>query len=113
MCWRERIRSIANTLNMKVTGKSVALAFCALLLGFTFSAAAQQLNKIPRIGYLAVSSKEAHSPREAALRQGLRELGYIEGKNIVIEYRYAEGKSDRLRDLAAELVHLNVDTIVT
>jgi putative ABC transport system substrate-binding protein len=90
----------------------VALLFALVLLHID-SAEAQQQKKIPRVGYLAVSSKAAHSPREAALRQGLRELGYIEGQNIIIEYRYAEGKSDRLQDLAADLVHLNVDTIVT
>ena len=73
---------------------------------------AQQPKKVPRIGYLAVSSAAAHAPRAEGFRQGLRELGYIEGKNIVIEQRYAEGNLDRLPELAAELVRLKVDVIV-
>ncbi len=75
-------------------------------------AQAQQPKKVPRIGYLAVSSAAAHAPRTEGFRQGLRELGYIEGKNIVIEQRYAEGNLDRLPELAAELVRLKVDIIV-
>jgi putative ABC transport system substrate-binding protein len=74
---------------------------------------AQQPTKIPRIGYLAGSSLSALSARIEALRQGLRELGYVEGKNIVIEWRFADGKLDRLPALAAELVRLKVDIIVT
>jgi len=78
-------------------------------------AQAQQAGKIPRIGYLAASTQAASttSPRNEAFRQGLRELGYVEGKNIVIEWRFAEGKLDRLPALAAELVRLKVDIIVT
>src|SRR5262249_5795822 len=64
-------------------------------------------------GYLAVSTPSAHSARVAAFRQGLRDLGYIEGQNIVIEIRYAEGNSNRLPEAAAELVRLKVDAIVT
>ena len=74
---------------------------------------AQQPGKIPRIGYLSTNTPAAMSTRTEAFRQGLRELGYVEGKNIVIEYRYAEGKRDRLPALAAELVRLNVDIIVS
>ena len=73
------------------------------------AAHAQQPGKVPRIGYLSSSSASA---REEALWQGLRELGYVEGKNIVIEYRFAKGKFDQLPDLAAELVRLEVDVIV-
>src|SRR5215472_8031238 len=73
-------------------------------------AEAQQPTKVPRIGYLTGS---ATNPRIDAFRQGLRELGYVEGKNIVIEWRFAEGKRDRERALAAELVRLKVDVIVT
>ncbi|MEK6601351.1 MAG: ABC transporter substrate-binding protein, partial [Candidatus Binatota bacterium] len=69
--------------------------------------------KVPRIGFLAAVSPSALSARIEAFRQGLRELGYVEGKNITIEYRYAEGKLDRLPALAAELVRLKVDVIVT
>jgi putative tryptophan/tyrosine transport system substrate-binding protein len=88
-----------------------------LLVGLTLSPAsfaeAQQPKKLPRIGYLTGSSLPAISQRTEAFRQGLRELGYVEGKNIVIEWRGAEGKFDRLPALAAELVRLNVDVMGT
>jgi putative tryptophan/tyrosine transport system substrate-binding protein len=74
---------------------------------------AEQAAKVPRIGYLGAATLSAIPERIEAFRQGLRELGYVEGKNIVIEYRYAEGKLDRLPALAAELVRLKVDVIVT
>src|SRR5215471_1303224 len=74
------------------------------------SLAEAQPKKIPRIGYLSFSFPAVASV--GALRQGLRELGYVEGKNIVIEERYAEGKTERLSELATELVHLKVDVIV-
>ena len=77
------------------------------------TAQAQQATKIPRIGFLITSSPSVIAPRMDAFRQGLRELGYVEGKNIVIERRHAEGKLDRLPTLAAELVRLNVDVIIT
>ena len=76
-------------------------------------AEAQQPARIPRIGILIPASASVLSARVEAFRQRLRELGYVEGKNIVIEYRYAEGKLERLPDLAAELVRLKVDVIVT
>jgi len=76
-------------------------------------AEAQQAARIPRIGILLGASAPFFSARVEAFRQRLRELGYVEGKNIVIEYRYAEGKLERLPDLAAELVRLKVDIIVT
>jgi len=74
---------------------------------------AQQPTKIPRIGYLGATSRSVSSARIEAFRQGLRELGYVEGKNIVIEWRHHEGKVDRLPALAAELVRLKVDIIIT
>jgi len=74
---------------------------------------AQQSNKIPRIGYLNAVSSSSVSDRIEAFRQGLRELGYVEGKNIVIESRYAEGNLEYLPVLAAELVRLKVDVIVS
>ena len=74
---------------------------------------AQQPKKVPRIGYLTGATPDGQAARVKAFRQGLRELGYVEGKNIVIEYRYAEEKLDRLPALAAELVGLKVDAIVT
>jgi putative ABC transport system substrate-binding protein len=73
---------------------------------------AQQSKKIPKIGFLSAPSRSAQSARNEAFTQGLRELGYVEGKNIVIEWRYAEGRLERLPDLAAELVGLKVDVIV-
>jgi len=76
-------------------------------------AQAQQPTKIPRIGYLGGSSASASSTRVDAFRQGLRELGYVEGKNLVIEWRYADGKLDRLPGLAADLVRLKLDIIVS
>ena len=86
----------------------------ALLFAFCLPVEAQQQpGKIPRIGYLVVTSASAMSDRTEAFRQGLRELGYVEGKNIVIESRYGDGKLDRATALAAELVRLKVDVIVT
>jgi putative ABC transport system substrate-binding protein len=90
--------------------KGFCLALCALLLALSFPTEAQQQTKIPRIGYLGSVSS---SPRVATFRQGLRELGYVEGKNIIIEWRHHEGKVDRLPTLAAELVRLKVDIIIT
>jgi len=84
-----------------------------MLLALPFSAQAQQSKKIARIGFLSATSASSQSLRVEAFRQGLRELGYVEGKNIVIEWRFAEGKADRLRELVAELVRLKVDVIVT
>ena len=84
-----------------------------VLLGGGAIAEAQQPARIPRIGILAAPSAFFFSTRLEAFRQRLRELGYVEGKNILIEYRYAEGKLERLPDLAAELVRLKVDVIVT
>jgi putative ABC transport system substrate-binding protein len=77
------------------------------------AAEAQPLANIPRIGLLRPTTPSLAEPNNEAFRHGLRELGYVEGKNILIEYRFAEGKDDRLPDLAAELVRLNVDVIVT
>jgi putative ABC transport system substrate-binding protein len=89
---------------------------CLLLTVLLFTvcpAEAQQSTKMPRIGLLVAVSPSAAAARTEAFRQGLRELGYIEGKNIVLEPRYAEEKLDRLPALAAELVRLKVDIIVT
>ena len=86
---------------------------CSLLFALCSPVDAQQPTKIPRIGYLSTVSPAANATRIEALRQGLRELGYVEGKNIVIEWRYAEGKVDGLPSLAAQLVNLNVDLIIT
>jgi putative ABC transport system substrate-binding protein len=93
--------------------KIICLALCAMLFALCFSAQAQQPTKILRIGYLSSDSPSTIAVRIEAFRQGLREFGYVDGKNILIEWRFAQGKADRLRGLAAELVRLNVDVIVT
>ena len=93
--------------------KLTVLTLCAILFALCVPTHAQQPTKIPRIGYLSGGFPSAGAPRTDALRLGLRELGYVEGKNIVIEYRHAEGKLDRLSALSAELVRLKVDVIVT
>ena len=92
--------------------KVVGFAICAALLTLSFSAGAQQPNKVPRIGYLSNADAATDSARAGGIRLALRELGYIEGQNIAFEYRYAEGKVDRAPELAAELVLLKVDIIV-
>ena len=97
------------TQNRKLAG------FFAILAALVFGEAEAQAQpaKVPRIGFLAGTKPAAVAARVAAFRQGLRELGYEEGKNIVVEYRYAEGKADREREFAAELARLKVDVIVT
>src|SRR5205809_6894310 len=95
---------------------NVFVFICSLLTVFLLTvslAQAQQPGRIPRIGLLFAAPPSANSARIEALRQGLRELGYVEGKNIVIEWRYAEGKPERLPPLVAELVRLKVDVIVS
>jgi putative tryptophan/tyrosine transport system substrate-binding protein len=87
--------------------------FVIVILAPVLFTYAQQSTKVPRIGYLTGATRDGQSARIESFRQGLRELGYVEGKNIVIEYRYAEEKQDRLSTLAAELVRLKVDVIVT
>ena len=82
------------------------------LLSIAPFAEAQQPKKVPRIGFLWGSTPDAEKNRLAAFQQGLRDLGYVEGKNILVEYRYAEGKLDRSPSLVAELVQLKVDVIV-
>ena len=86
-----------------------SILVAAVLLALGEIAEAQHPARIPRVGILAGASASNVSPRVEAFRQRLRELGYVEGKNIVIEYRYAEGKRERLPNLAAELVRLKVD----
>jgi putative tryptophan/tyrosine transport system substrate-binding protein len=102
--WREAKR------NMKK--KITVLTLCAMLFALSFSALAQQPARVPRIGYLSSFDPATDSTRAEAIRLALRELGYIEGQNIATEYRYTEGKLDRVPELAAELVRLKVDVIV-
>ena len=96
--------------------KTVIVVWLGTLLTLSLAsvhlAEAQQAKKVPRIGFLFTASPVAFRSRIDALRQGLRDLGYIEGQNIVIEYRYAEGKQDLATELAAELIRLKVDLIV-
>jgi putative ABC transport system substrate-binding protein len=96
-------------MNRKIT----VLTLCAMLFALCASATAQQPTKVPRIGYLGGVSLSANTARHEAFRQGLRELHYLEGKNIVIDWRSADGKLERLPALATEMVRLNLDVIVT
>jgi ABC-type uncharacterized transport system substrate-binding protein len=121
--WMRLLDSLSDNLKSKTCtepGRSIqnrkwlwiwVIAFALVAVGA--GAEAQQPKKIPRIGYLSGASLSAISKRIEAFRQGLRELGYVEGKNIAIEWRWAEGKPDRLPDLAAELVRLKVDIIIS
>ena len=96
-----------------MTKKIYRIGLCTMLFALSLSAEAQQPAKIPRLGYLTAPPFSALTAQHEAFRQGLRELGYVEGKNIFIEWRSAEAKLDRLPELAAELVRLKVDVIVT
>jgi len=88
-----------------------------LIIGFVLAlvaeATAQQTDSPRRVGYLSAIGASLMSDRTEAFRQGLRDLGYVEGKNIAVEWRYADGKLDRLRGLVSELVRLRVETIVS
>jgi putative ABC transport system substrate-binding protein len=83
------------------------------LLTAPLTSSAQQTAKVPRLGLLIPGSSSAFAPRIEAFRHGLRDLGYVEGRNITIEYRFAEGQDDRLPELVAELIRLQVDIMVT
>src|SRR5262245_18331284 len=92
--------------------KVILFLFAGSALICSNLAEAQQPKKLPRIGYLSNIDRSGESARSEGIRRALRELGYIDGQNIAIEYRYSEGKLDRLSELAAELVRLKVDIIV-
>jgi putative ABC transport system substrate-binding protein len=113
--WHQVLNSSADNRKSKIQNRKwwgiLAIAFTFGLGGAV--ALAQQSAKVPRIGYLDAVSLSVNAARVEAFRQGLRKLGYVEGKNIFIEWRSADGKLDRLPALAAELVHLKVDIIVT
>jgi ABC-type uncharacterized transport system substrate-binding protein len=100
-----RKSAIKNRKLVGIVALAVILAMCGAV------AQAQQPKKVPRIGFLEPSGSATASPRLQSFRQGLHELGYVEGKTIAIEYRSAEGKPDQLAELAAELVRLRVDII--
>ena len=108
--WTIRLKTLFQYSN--IPGGRMFWLLTTLLLALCASAAAQQPKQIPRIGYLGTTDAATDSPRTAPFRAALRELGYIEGENITIEYRYAEGKLDRFPQLAAELVRLKVDIVV-
>ena len=95
-----------------MSGKIFVWLLATVLLTAAPPAEAQQPAKVAKIGVLVSSSQALNAPRDEALREGLRGLGYVEGQNIMMEYRYAEGKIDRLPVLARELVEHNVDVIV-
>ena len=90
-----------------------SILFAGALLAVAFIVEAQQPGKVTTIGYLSAVSASADSLRVAAFRQGLRDLGYVEGKNVLIEYRYADGKLDQLPGFVGELIGLKVDVLVT
>ena len=96
-----------------MTKKILVWLLATFFLTTVSLAQAQQVKKMPRIGFLGGGSYSTHKVVIDAFRQGVRELGFIDGQNIAIEYRYAEGKEERLADLAAELVRLRFDVIVT
>jgi len=91
----------------------VCVALGAMLIAHCVLAEAQQVKKVPQIGYLLTNRRSESNRNVDEFRRGLRDLGYVEGRNVVIQYRSAEGKLDRLPDLAVELVRLKVDVIVT
>jgi putative tryptophan/tyrosine transport system substrate-binding protein len=95
-----------------MTKEIFLLAICSLLFAPYSPVEAQQPKKIPRIGYLSSVDRTLESTRSDSFRQALRDLGYIEGQSIAVEYRYAEGKVDRFPELVAELVRLKVEIIV-
>jgi putative ABC transport system substrate-binding protein len=92
--------------------KIIGLALCAMLFALRFSAQAQQTGKIFRVGFLDASTESGNAVLMQPLRQELSKLGWIEGKNIAFEYRFAEGRPERQNDLAVELVRLKLDLIV-
>jgi ABC-type uncharacterized transport system substrate-binding protein len=126
----ERTKSVWNNLGVSKTAQSAVLRAPILDGGGTMNrrtairrlatfflttaslAEAQQPKKVPLLGYLSPSDRASESARFEAIRLALRERGHIEGQNVASEYRYAEGKLDRLPDLAAELVRLKVDIIL-
>ena len=97
---------------LQLSKKILVFALGAMLSALSFPAEAQQAGKIPRIGLLISASASTDQHRATAFSKGLRDLGYLEGQNIAVEYRFAEGKVDELPALAAELVRLKVDIIV-
>src|SRR2546422_11324121 len=92
--------------------RTAALVVCALALGVISVAQAQHADKTPRVGYLSQGSVDSGESLLASFRQGLRELGYVEGRTIVVEPRFADGRAERITPLARELLRLKVDVFV-
>ena len=95
-----------------MSGKILWCLLNAALLALSAPAEAKQPKKVPRVGYLAAVSASADAPRLEAFRQGLRDLGYVEGRNIIVDYRHEDHEFERLPELAAELVGLKIDVLV-
>ena len=110
---RSQVSAVSKKTGVKPTTKTIAACLVATVFLTAVSLAeAQQSKKLPRVGYLSVLSPASDAARFAAFRHGLRELGYIDGQNVSIEARYAEGNLDRLPDLIGELVRLKPDVVV-
>src|SRR5215470_9973991 len=105
---QDRLPATGNSKRIKI----LSFAFCAMLMALCASAEAQQTGKIFRIGFLDSSTASGSAALVDAFRQELGKLGWIEGKNIAIEYRFAEGKFDSLPEIAADIVRLKVDLIL-
>jgi putative tryptophan/tyrosine transport system substrate-binding protein len=96
----------------KIKNPKFALVLSALLFALSLPVEAQQAKAVPKIGYLSASTRVSHMPSFQAFQEGLRELGYVEGRNIAIEARFAEGKANRLPELVSELIRLKVDILL-
>jgi ABC-type uncharacterized transport system substrate-binding protein len=107
------VKSEESGVRREIKKSIFCFALCAFLFALCLSAQAQKSGTIPRVGYLTGARLKAIANRTEAFRQGLRDLGYVEGKNVVIEWRASEGNFEALPALAAELVRLPVDVIVT
>jgi ABC-type uncharacterized transport system substrate-binding protein len=92
--------------------RTISAFVCVLLFGLSSSVEAQQAKKLPRVGFIGASSPSTASQWLEAFRQGLRDLGYVEGENLAIEVRWAEGSAERFPHLIAEMVRLKVDVIL-
>src|SRR6266705_2969266 len=110
---RSQTSEIGKAGRTPMTKKIILLALCSLLLAPCSAVDAQQARKIFRIGFLDNSTASGIAVLSEAFRQEMSKLGWVEGKNIAMEYRFGEGKSDRLPELTADLVRLKVDLIVT
>ena len=107
-----RIKASLQQSNIRIRRLKFCLTLCASFFALCPTLNAQSIN-LPRIGYLSASSSSEAAPRTEAFRQGLRNLGYVEGKNLIIEFGYADGNFDRIPTLISELIRLKVNVLVT